>query len=584
MSERRTPALTSPLVVTALGIGCYLGWQLVDISPTLFATPSAGVTALLDAWSMPATAVSSATLLILGLLSRRWSTEAVMAPLAIVVAAVTGLATALLYGAGWLAPQANELGVVAGRLLMAPSAVFVALWGELLCRVRFRDVLGCVSAGYATAFVICLLVACLEPQAAMLFRCTLPLISGMLALVASQDSRLLANVATSSRGTACTREPATARMSAKNERIPWNLLVSIGVFGAILTLANHLSETKTTTSTEIYTLAAGVAVSLTLLLATTVLRGRNADFTLLYRLVTPLVVAALLLTLCLQPGYQRYEALAIGAAWVFFRIFTWTMWTHVGARGSQSPMMVFAIGQVILFASSTLAEMLCRAVSPADMPLTLTASVIILVTVLTSALLMGESSLVRALGRADGAGGERDVETVDAETVSAKVREGKAAASMRRGVNPDERAEERAHDSAAAGKDEAQSAGGVSDAGGERSAGGAPGALPGMLADDATTGAATGGDAVERALGDAAANAVASGQRWGLSGREMQIALLVLTGASNARIAHAACITESTLRTHLRNIYAKAGVHSRDELIDAMTREDEDEATPGTLF
>ena len=89
--------------------------------------------------------------------------------------------------------------------------------------------------------------------------------------------------------------------------------------------------------------------------------------------------------------------------------------------------------------------------------------------------------------------------------------------------------------------------------------------------------AATSTDNSEISLKDVTANAVAASQRWGLSGREIQIALLVLAGISNAGIASAACITESTLRTHLRNIYAKAGVHSHDELIDAMTRGDDDD-------
>ena len=35
-------------------------------------------------------------------------------------------------------------------------------------------------------------------------------------------------------------------------------------------------------------------------------------------------------------------------------------------------------------------------------------------------------------------------------------------------------------------------------------------------------------------------------------------------------ICQEACITESTLRTHLRNIYGKTDTHSRSELIELM--------------
>ena len=56
----------------------------------------------------------------------------------------------------------------------------------------------------------------------------------------------------------------------------------------------------------------------------------------------------------------------------------------------------------------------------------------------------------------------------------------------------------------------------------------------------------------------------------GLSEREREISLLVLQGNSNAFICDTACITESTLRTHLRNIYAKTDTHSREELISLL--------------
>ena len=545
MTDRAPSAPISSLIVMAIGIGCYLGWHLVDISPTLFAAPLDGVSTLLDIWSVPATAVSTAALLVLGILSYRRPFSADAAPFVTLISLIASLSTALLYVAGWLAPRPIGLLVVTARLLMALSAVFVVFWGEMLCRVRFRDVLGCVSAGYATAFVICLLVACLETRAAMIFRSVLPLISGAMLLSVNRDAHQLGYIMSTGQLRSGARLPLI-QSSNVPKHLPWNLFVGIGVFGAILTIANHLSETKSATSTEIYTLIAGVTVSFVLLLIAGILRTRDANFTLLYRLVTPLVVAALLLTLCLQPGYQRYEALAIGVAWVFFRIFTWTMWTHIGARESMSPAIVFATGQVILYISSTIAEMFCRIFNPVDMPLTLAASAIILAAVLTSALLMGEGSLAHALGRT------RDEECCDDDCTRSDEIGIQFALAM-----PEAKPQSARKQNGVASKQDAIG-----------TAGSRTEAPSGM--------AATGADNSEINLKDVTANAVAASQRWGLSGREIQIALLVLAGISNAGIASAACITESTLRTHLRNIYAKAGVHSHDELIDAMTRGDDD--------
>lgn len=53
-----------------------------------------------------------------------------------------------------------------------------------------------------------------------------------------------------------------------------------------------------------------------------------------------------------------------------------------------------------------------------------------------------------------------------------------------------------------------------------------------------------------------------------LSQREAEVLILALKGRTNERIAQELCIAKSTADTHLRRIYAKANVHSRQELLD----------------
>ncbi|MDO4443870.1 MAG: helix-turn-helix transcriptional regulator [Slackia sp.] len=53
-----------------------------------------------------------------------------------------------------------------------------------------------------------------------------------------------------------------------------------------------------------------------------------------------------------------------------------------------------------------------------------------------------------------------------------------------------------------------------------------------------------------------------------LSRRESQVLELALKGRTNERIAQELVVAKSTVDTHLRRIYTKAGVHSRQELID----------------
>ena len=70
--------------------------------------------------------------------------------------------------------------------------------------------------------------------------------------------------------------------------------------------------------------------------------------------------------------------------------------------------------------------------------------------------------------------------------------------------------------------------------------------------------------------GASAQCARSAAREFGLSKREEEIAVLVAQEKNNVVIQERLCITESTLRTHLRNMYAKMFVHSRQELADAL--------------
>lgn len=57
-----------------------------------------------------------------------------------------------------------------------------------------------------------------------------------------------------------------------------------------------------------------------------------------------------------------------------------------------------------------------------------------------------------------------------------------------------------------------------------------------------------------------------------LSARETEVLSLALRGRTNERIAQELFIAKSTADTHLRRIYSKCGVHSRQELLDLAER------------
>ncbi len=489
----------APAALTAIGLGCYLGWQTIDISPTLFPTPAPGVREALSSWGYASTAFLIALLVLFTvlshrrgpLLSRRWVISlAALGP---------ALGTAVVYLCGWLSDPPLMPGVVLGRMLYAASAGFVVLWGELLSRTRSSETLATVAGGYGISFGICLLVANLSPEAALVFRPLLPLLSGAVLVILRHD---LAAVPAAEHPFAPNAAPTQSDAETRTPRLPLRLFVGIGLFGAIITATNHLSETKTTVSTELYTLIAGITISAALLFIGLATRRRHKNFALAYRLITPLVIGCLLLTLVLEPGAQRYEALAIGFAWAFFRIFTWTLWGRLGSQDPARAAGVFACGQIVLTLCSTCAELLCTVVDLSTVPLAGAAAAIIFAAVVTSALMMDEGTVSKLFSSRAGSAGEA------AEAVGEP-------------------------------------------SGQPTNAGAAPAASPLPLDTESVT-----PDELARAMAP-----------FGLSEREREISLLLLRRQDNGSICKEAFITESTLRTHLRNIYGKTDRHSRADLI-----------------
>lgn len=54
--------------------------------------------------------------------------------------------------------------------------------------------------------------------------------------------------------------------------------------------------------------------------------------------------------------------------------------------------------------------------------------------------------------------------------------------------------------------------------------------------------------------------------------REQEVLQLVLSGKANRKIAEELFISESTVKTHIRNIFSKYDVSSRAELISIMLK------------
>ena len=378
------------LAVLTVGSGLYLGWQTIGISPTLFPQPAPGTYDLVSRWSYRNTLIVVTLLVLYTLALRRSPAPRPLAHrrlFAAVVGTCVCLGSFLTMAGGWFGQeQPIEGALAAGQALMAVKAGFIVLWGSLLCRVGLRNAFMCVAGTYVVGFCICLLVANLKPAAAITLRCILPALSTWAYFIISADPLQLPIRPTTEEG----------RLPERRLAGIWGrLFAGIGVFGAIIVFSNHLSEAKAYESTELYTLIAGLAVSLILLaVAALTSAKKRLNFIFLYRLITPLIIGSLMLTLILEPGDQQYEALAIGGSWALFRIFSWTLWCYIAVDAMLVGGQAFAIGQASLMLASTVAESICNLVPPADIPVTVSVSGIVLLTVLNSTLVMNEGSLL----------------------------------------------------------------------------------------------------------------------------------------------------------------------------------------------
>ena len=72
----------------------------------------------------------------------------------------------------------------------------------------------------------------------------------------------------------------------------------------------------------------------------------------------------------------------------------------------------------------------------------------------------------------------------------------------------------------------------------------------------------------DSAANDPARLALLMGMRYGLTNREAEILRMLLEGRSRPYIRDTLYVSISTVDTHVRHIYAKVGVHNKQDLID----------------
>jgi LuxR family maltose regulon positive regulatory protein len=64
----------------------------------------------------------------------------------------------------------------------------------------------------------------------------------------------------------------------------------------------------------------------------------------------------------------------------------------------------------------------------------------------------------------------------------------------------------------------------------------------------------------------------ASGEEWDLTERELEVLALLARGRTNAAMARELFVSVNTVKTHLKNIFAKLDVRTRTEAVEVARR------------
>lgn len=464
------------VLMLTVGFGLFRGWSVIGGSPTLF-VPSDGAAFVAEAAMALAEDVAYGVLLLLvgvaALKRPGIRRETLMVASSAVVCAGTALFALPTLGYGD-AVLVSEV----GRVMFGAAACVAVLWGEQLCCVGIREALAGVAGAYALSYSMALVGTHVPVQAVALLQIALPAAAALCWFALRRGFLQGTGGETDDMARVRREGSAASACDGSFRNVPCRVLLGIGAFGAVLLLANGLSEGKTTAPDELLTLVTGLITSLAIC-AFAVFFPRTIDFTFAFRLMLPIIVACIFLVFFIEADQQPYEVAFIGFSWTFFIIFAWELWRIVASRASVSPLAVFAFGSVFLSVCSLAGEGLRSLARLAGAGNLVLVAVICVAAILVSTFLLNDQKVREAVQGLPPA--------FDRNDESACIR------------------------------------------------------------------------CVERASATIR-----------LTEREREVAVRVLQGKDNARIVSELFITSATLYTHQRNMYKKAGVHSKQEFIDFL--------------
>ena len=542
--EEQWPALK------LVGFGFYYAWIWVSYNSNVLVFPSAASDLPPDTISLTylvSTLALGVALVLLSLvrpLTRRLVGSNL---LLIAVAVVVGAATVGTYASSSLGADANLYLIVSAALTGAGTSVIVLRFGVVYSKAPAREAAMYTAASFVFAAMIYFMAVGLPDPVGMVFTALLP----VLAVVST-----LTNPEWSDEG-----EGGRPEGPVPLRRFFVRLLVAVAVFSVVVGVSRGFSVPHSSISSlnaDGALIIFSTAVVAGVLFVVVGLLRRQFDVSRLYYPIIIAVAAGILVTPLL--GGTGFGSQFITVAYNCFVLVIWCLLAYVAYSSRLSPILVFGLGRGASALGTTFGWLagleIVRSQGDGSLSLEVVSVAMVFALLVVSMLVLNDRLIGDALRPEERLRG--DAAEIPAQGAGSA---GETALVDRRG------AEDRG---SAVADGEGAWDGGVGRGGaGEMGEVGEMGGAGASLADGSPGDAAMG----ERRPGPYRMRCDAVAERYGLSPRERDVFDLLVRGRSIDYIAQNLTISFNTAKSHIRHIYVKTDVHSRQELIDLIDRE-----------
>ena len=515
-------------ILTIIGSGLMWAWFDAFYMSSLFPVIGSGMASEV---SIGVTFACSIPFLVFALVRPAWVTGFLSRTAGIVCGGVSGTLGSLLLVLSD-ATGAVPLFVLGTMLCGLSMALMTVGWGAVYAQGGSITATPYVSGAFACAFVLDLPLLFMFPMASAVFYTLFPLSSCLVLRLVEPEDRAYASVLDSEVLVSPGRFPRTLRGFLG---IPLAIMFGYALVMFGFGYLQHLISFSAVASGGgahgllVQVVRGAVAVVMFVVIL------RDLRFShIVYRIGLPLMIAGCMtLPFTANNGLFTLSAAAIIAGYTAFDLFVWVIFSSIACTQSQSPMRTVAVMRITcavghVVGTSCAVGLVGFESSSATHLAEITTFVSYFIVIAVVLLLNSEE--VFALSN-----GYFDFRTV--------------VESLQRRFG---------HARAASG------AAGAAGAAGVAGVGGVPGAGDGMF----------GGGAAE----EGPAEEEASINDWldirfaelGLTARESEVARELTHGRTQKWIADYLCISENTVGTHLRRIYQKAGVHTRQQFLDVL--------------